>query len=294
MRVIIWGCGDYGRKILPNLIEQGDKEIIAYTDSNEKLWGQKVLSIPVISPEQIRNTVFDLLLIVVSSPGAVRHIKEYIGKLHISKNKIVDVFTDIDYMDLFADQRTRFIKGYADWINKNNIEGNVAEWDVCRGDSAKFINRYFPNRKLYMCDTFEGFDSEDLQYEKDKDNKYFNQSKFADQSFFVDTGVDYVMCKMMYPENVVIKKGYFPESMSGVEDKFCFVNLDMDLYIPMLNGLRFFWDKMIQGGCILMHDYFSNLFAGVKQAVDIFEKEREINIVKSPIGDGSSIALFFI
>ena len=44
MRVIIWGCGDYGRKILPNLIEQGDKEIIAYTDSNEKLWGQKVLS----------------------------------------------------------------------------------------------------------------------------------------------------------------------------------------------------------------------------------------------------------
>ena len=27
MRVIIWGCGDYGRKILPNLIEQGDKEI---------------------------------------------------------------------------------------------------------------------------------------------------------------------------------------------------------------------------------------------------------------------------
>ena len=112
MRVIIWGCGDYGRKILPNLIEQGDKEIIAYTDSNEKLWGQKVLSIPVISPEQIRNTVFDLLLIVVSSPGAVRHIKEYIGKLHISKNKIVDVFTDIDYMDLFADQRTRFIKGY--------------------------------------------------------------------------------------------------------------------------------------------------------------------------------------
>ena len=103
MRVIIWGCGDYGRKILPNLIEQGDKEIIAYTDSNEKLWGQKVLSIPVISPEQIRNTVFDLLLIVVSSPGAVRPIKEYIGKLHISKNKIVDVFTDIDYMDLFAD-----------------------------------------------------------------------------------------------------------------------------------------------------------------------------------------------
>lgn len=99
------------------------------------------------------------------------------------------------------------------------------------------------------------------------------------------------MRKMPYPKNVVIKKGYFPESMQGVEDKFCFVNLDMDLYVPMLNGLRFFWEKIVNGGCILLHDYFSDVFQGVKQAVDTFEREREIQIAKTPIGDGCSIAL---
>lgn len=133
------------------------------------------------------------------------------------------------------------MKGYAEWINSRNIEGNVAECGVFRGDSAKFINRYFPNRKLYLCDTFEGFDYGDLQYEKGENNQSFNQSKFADQSFFAETGVDFVMSKMIYPEKVVIKKGYFPESVLDVKDRFCFVNLDMDLYIPMLNGLRFFW-----------------------------------------------------
>ena len=65
----------------------------------------------------------------------------------------------------------------------------------------------------------------------------------------------------------------------------------MYLYIAMLNGLRFFWDKMIDRGCILLHDYFSDVFSGVRQAVDFFEQERGIQITKTPIGDKSSLAL---
>ncbi len=291
MKIIIWGCGDYGRQILPNLLVQGDKEVIAYTDSNEKIWGQTLLSYPIISPNQILEKDFDILMIVVSSPIAVKQIKELTVQLDIPQDKVVDVFKDIQYLELFVDQRTAFIKGYADWIKQGQIEGSVAECGVFLGDSAKFINYYFSDRKLYLCDTFEGFDNKDLQYEKGMNNKVFNQSRFANKLFFADTEIDFVMQKMTYPENIIIKKGYFPESMLGVKDKFCFVNLDMDLYIPMLNGLRFFWDKMIDRGCILLHDYFSDVFSGVRQAVDFFEQERGIQITKTPIGDKSSLAL---
>lgn len=291
MKVIIWGCGDFGRRILPNLIKNG-YEVVAYTDSNENLWGQKVLSFPIIKPEQIMGKEFDVLMIVVSSPYAVKQIKEYVMQLNISPNKVIDVFTNADYMNLFVDQRIAFIKGYAEWINNMSMDGNVAECGVFRGDSAKFINCYFPDRKLYLCDTFEGFADIDLQYEKELNNQRFKQSRFADQIFFSETGTDFVMSKMVYPENIVIKKGYFPESMQDVEDRFCFVNLDMDLYVPMLNGLRYFWDKMVYSGCILLHDYFSDVFTGVKQAVDVFEAERGIDIFKTPIGDKCSIALF--
>lgn len=45
-------------------------------------------------------------------------------------------------------------------------------------------------------------------------------------------------------EKVVIKKGYFPESIQNDEnlknEKFCFVSLDPDLYKPILEGLEFF------------------------------------------------------
>lgn len=100
-----------------------------------------------------------------------------------------------------------------------------------------------------------------------------------------------LMNKMTYPDNIEIRKGYFPETAEGVMDDFAFVNLDMDLYLPMLAGLRFFWDKMVKGGCILLHDYFHPSLPGVKKAVFDFESERNIYLNKMTIGDGSSIAL---
>ena len=46
----------------------------------------------------------------------------------------------------------------------------------------------------------------------------------------------------------LFKKGYFPESAHGIDEKFAFVSLDLDLYKPTLEGLRFFYPKMIKGG----------------------------------------------
>ncbi|MCM1222683.1 MAG: class I SAM-dependent methyltransferase [Lachnospiraceae bacterium] len=290
MKVIIWGCGDFGKRILPNLIMSNKYEIVAYTDNNERLWGQCLSLFPIIAPGQIMDKVFDMVLIVVSSPAAVEQIKAQSEQLGIPQDKVANAFVDLRFMDLFIDQRICFIKEYAGWIKKEKIEGNVAECGVFRGDSAKYINYYFPDRKLYLCDTFHGFDSKDMQYEK-ASYETFEKTRFSDSSFFVETGSDFVMQKMSYPENVVIRQGYFPESMQDVEEKFCFVNLDMDLYVPMLNGLHFFWDRMVSGGCILLHDYFSDIFQGVRQAVDTFEREREIWIPKTPIGDRCSLAL---
>lgn len=36
-----------------------------------------------------------------------------------------------------------------------------------RGEFAKYIHRAFPHSKLYLFDTFEGFDQRDVEYEKE-------------------------------------------------------------------------------------------------------------------------------
>lgn len=59
--------------------------------------------------------------------------------------------------------------------------------------------------------------------------------------------------------------------------------------MPILNGLRFFWDRMVSGGGIMIHDYFRQDLPGVKKAIEDFETEHKIKFVKAPIGDKCSI-----
>lgn len=248
----------------------------------------------IYKPSDVCELDLDEILIAVNSPSYSFEIKQQLIKMNFEPEKIRDIFFDEEYFDLLTDQRINFIEGYSKWIYSQNIMGAVAECGVFRGDSAKYINKYFPDRRLYLCDTFEGFDSNDLNEEKEHNKGTFQNSKFVDQAFFSETSVDLVLSKMMNPSTIVIKKGYFPNTMIDVQETFAFVNLDMDLYIPMLEGLRYFGDKMSKYGCILLHDYFSSEFERVEAAVNDYEREIGRELIKLPIGDDCSLAIIFI
>lgn len=214
-------------------------------------------------------------------------MKQTLIQHKIPESKIVDMSL-CGYRDI----RYYFIRGFADYANREKLEGSVAECGVNQGDSAMYINLAFGDRKLYLFDTFEGFDEGDLNFERSINNRDFLDGQFNRLCFKdgePDVKIEEVKRKMTYLENVIIKKGYFPDSAEDVNDKFCFVNLEMDLYTPILNGLRFFWDKMVPGGGIMIHDYFRSDLPGVKEAIENFETERGIRLAKTPIGDGCSI-----
>lgn len=107
--------------------------------------------------------------------------------------------------------------------------------------------------------------------------------------YFSNTTECMVMEKMKYKENVRICKGFFPYSSEGIEEEWCFVNLDADLYAPTMAGLEYFYPRMANGGIILIHDYFSKAFHGVREAVKYYCKENKISYI--PIGDTLSVAI---
>ena len=179
--------------------------------------------------------------------------------------------------------RKQWLADFAKVVYSRNIIGNVAEAGVFRGDFAKHINALFSDKTLYLFDTFEGFPAEDVLYEK-------LPSK-AKAGYYDYTTESLIISKLPNPQKAIIKKGYFPKTAEGIEDKFCFVNLDLDLYKPTLEGLKFFWDKMTEGGVILIHDYFSDEFPNIKTAVVDFESAWGINLNIIPIGDKYSIAI---
>ena len=167
-------------------------------------------------------------------------------------------------------------------IIENNVKGNVAELGVYQGNFSSRLNQLFKDRKLYLFDTFEGFDNRDVSVEKEN-----NFSKGTQD--FSNTSVELVMDKMTYQNNCVIKKGFFPESASDVSDRFCFVSIDADLYEPIYSGLSFFYPRLEKGGYIFVHDYNNELYKGAKIAVEEFCSKFDINYVPIPDGGGTII-----
>jgi O-methyltransferase len=183
--------------------------------------------------------------------------------------------------------RTTALKNSVQLIYDNNIVGAVAELGVFQGEFAKQINELFFDRTLYLFDTFEGFTDSDVEKEKEIGTKIFE--RLSPATNFSGTSIELVMNKMKNPEKCVVKKGYFPETAKGLEDKFAFVSLDADLYQPMLEGLKYFYPKLSTGGFIFVHDFFNDLYPGTRKAVLEYKKDMGLKFV--PLGDESSVVI---
>jgi len=154
-------------------------------------------------------------------------------------------------------------------IKKNNIDGSFAEVGIWRGDTSRFIHLLAPERILYLFDTFEGFPSEDLERDDDR---------------FRDTSEEIVKKTIRDLSNIVIRKGYFPDTAKDLESEaFAFVLLDLDLYKPTRAGLELFYPRMKSGGYIFVHDYNSpESNWAVSRAVNEFMRDIPEKLVEIP------------
>lgn len=176
----------------------------------------------------------------------------------------------------------------AEQIKASDVPGSVAELGVYQGNFAKYINALFPSRTFYLFDTFEGFDEKDEKF--DIEHGHSESAIFDHVDRFTNTTLEMVLAKMTSPKNCVVRKGFFPETASGIEDQFAFVSMDADLYKPMLAGLEYFYPRLSPGGFLMLHDYNHPKFLGVKQAVADFEKAHG-KVAKIPIADKNGTLL---
>lgn len=166
-------------------------------------------------------------------------------------------------------------------LRKRNIKGNVAEAGVFRGEFARYINDAFPDKKLYLFDTFDGFNANEILNEVKNGNctKAFVEA-------YKDTNIQQVLNRMPHLDTLIIKQGIFPDSLQGLEDEFCFVSIDMDFEESIYQGLIYFYPRLTAGGYIFVHDYNSSL-RGVEKAVDKYEKNYGVMLHKVPLCDAN-------
>jgi len=167
-------------------------------------------------------------------------------------------------------------------VLSENIQGDFAELGVWRGNTASVLAHYAAksDRYVYLFDTFEGFNKNDLQgVDKNK------------PMAFDDTSVEMVKNVIgQSSDRCLFVKGYFPTSLREEHKTktYAIVSLDCDLYSPMKAGLEFFYPLMSQGGFLFIHDYSSGFWDGAKKATDEFCLEHGEFVVLMPDKSGSA------
>jgi len=313
MGIYVWGTGCGASELL----EQGlalDR-ICAFVDSFPG--GDTFLGKPVLLPEQLDITCCDLLIITARHADAIAARCEELGLpkekcLFLKNNHILTDRNEacVCAQDLLGAElmekllpKQHIVPTPAqladavlpeqelqnDYVRLATLElicrrletvpGAAAELGVYRGFFARSINRLLPERKLYLFDSFEGF----------RENAGASESF---QAAHANTGIEKVLAIMPNPENIIVKPGFFPESLNGLEERFCLASLDVDFEETTLEGLRYFWPRLNKGGCLLLHDWGSPKLPGVARALRRYEQELGESIPSAPLCDvGGTLVL---
>ncbi len=258
--LIILGAGQFGKKAA-GLLRQEKIHLLAFGDNNSSLWETRLSGIPVMSIEQAVGLEADLALI-----GVTDHERTNALKSQAEACGFRGRFLLLEELYQFFDIRSATLHFMAKRLEECRTAGAIAELGVYKGDTAWKLNALFPQRTLYLFDTFQGFDTRDISVEE---SRSFSKAATGD---FSDTSEETVLSRLPFPEKAVIRKGFFPDTADGLEkEHFALVSLDADLYAPILAGLEFFYPRLSPGGMILLHDYNNSRFRGVHEAVDSYE-----------------------
>lgn len=274
--IVLYGAGQLGRMV-SNLAGENYR-VLCFADGNPQKHHGRLNGIEILSPEESAALNPDVICLCAAGEQRRNEMRQ-----RLIRAGYRGVITDTDAMGLF-DPRFGTMRLLARQIDAMEITGDVAELGVFRGGFASQINAVFPDRQLLLFDTFEGFDSRDVDIEQIKS---CSGAKIGD---FSDTGIETVRAVLPHPEKAEFRKGWFPDSFDGCEDRtFAFVSIDADLYAPTAAALPIFYDRLSPGGAIMIHDYDSDRFAGAGQAVREFCSARKI--IPFPVCDlhGSAV-----
>lgn len=206
MKIIIFGAGTNGKllqKYIEKMIKRGqeDNSIVAFLDNKcevSEIINKKGEKIPVIKPEESTNIGFDLILISNENRQAILNIKAQLKEIGIPEEKVVsliekeelmiEVFSNVNRYDEDTDFRVKWLYNFSVYAKEKGYIGNIAECGVNKGEFAYYMNKYFSDKRLYLFDTFSGFDEKDIKEEMEVGvtSLFFGSNIYRKKNFYIN------------------------------------------------------------------------------------------------------------
>lgn len=163
------------------------------------------------------------------------------------------------------------------------LDGDFVECGVNTGAYSRAVIEYIGfkglEKKFYLLDTFNGL-SENLVSDEEK--------KAGVKGYFGSYKDVYEQVKNTFKGfDVEIIKGVVPDTLPFCQTKkVCYLSIDMNCVEPEIAAVKYFWDKLVPGGVIILDDYGFPAHIHQKIAFDKFAEEHKIEILSLPTGQG--------
>lgn len=188
--------------------------------------------------------------------------------------------------DCFTRDEGKRLYQYEQILATKTVTGDIVECGVAGGDSLIFLMKAIGlqgvTRSFWGFDTFEGFpqiDSEDGSYLLKNTLKQAEYRKYTIEN--VEGRLSSAGIRQQDFGNGQLVKGIIPASFSSYSGaKVALLNVDLDLYAPILATLGYFWPLMSKGGVIMLDEYDLPeqlvRWPGAKIAIDEFCLKNEV------------------
>lgn len=172
-------------------------------------------------------------------------------------------------------------------IEEKRLEGSFVECGVWRGGCSAIMayvaKKYHSNRKVWLFDSFEGLPEPTLEdgsiARSYSDNRISGKLQTIDKCVGTLEDVKEIFFHILSidPNNVVIQKGWFQNTLPKSKDKIgkiSILRLDGDWYESTKICLDNLYDNVIIGGYIIIDDY--GHWEGAKKALEEFFVKQNI------------------
>ena len=192
-------------------------------------------------------------------------------------SRLVDALSRFDENEGFNAHRKYALQQLLRLID--GVPGDTAECGVYKGCSSYIMLQ--ANKKASCSRTHHIFDSfEGLSKPSENDGKYWTANDLS-------IGESDVRNNLSEFDNVRYYKGWIPDRFSETRDcTFSFIHVDVDLYEPTLESIRFFYDRLNPGGIFVCDDYGFRTCPGATAAIQEFLAAKPEKMVSLPGGGG--------
>lgn len=161
------------------------------------------------------------------------------------------------------------------YYNINSIQGDIVECGVWRGGYSVFLSHLFKDRTIWVCDSFEGFQSlKDAKYNKltylDPINgltERFQKGNNMDMDVsLLDVQNVFKQFNLENDPRINFVKGFVNKTLPNINiNKIALLRIDVDGYSPTREVLDYLYNKVEKGGMIIFDDLcLSEAAAAVK------------------------------